>query len=142
MNKKSNKCDVVSKNCLIFAAQSYNNFSNNRRNWLKKPENITVRLRTPKIKQSNMKRYFKNLWHAFIGKNPFHDELTRVKEEFDVLKSKVSDLSNLYYEASSKIQVSEQQIRDYQQLVENLRRRLADKDDVIKALQSAMTKKE
>ena len=40
------------------------------------------------------------------------------------------------------MQVSEQQVKDYQLLVENLRRRLVDKDDVIKALQSAMTKKE
>ena len=89
-----------------------------------------------------MKRYFKNLWHALIGRNPFQLELERVREDFKKTEAKVRDLNALYYEVRSKIQNSEHQINDYQVLVENLRRRLADKDDIIKALQSSMLNKE
>ena len=109
----------------------------------KKPENVTARKCIPKIKQSKkMKRYFKNLWHALIGRNPFQLELERVREDFKKTEAKVRDLNALYYEVRSKIQNSEHQINDYQVLVENLRRRLADKDDIIKALQSSMLNKE
>lgn len=85
-----------------------------------------------------MKRYFKNLWLALIGRNPYQLELERIREDFSQTKAKVRDLNELYYELRSKMLTSENQINDYQVLIENLRRRLVDKDDVIKALQSAI----
>lgn len=85
-----------------------------------------------------MKRYFKNLWLALMGRNSYQLELERVRGDFSQTEAKVRDLNELYYELRSKMQTSESQINDYQVLIENLRRRLADKDDVIKALQSAM----
>ena len=85
-----------------------------------------------------MKQYFENLWLALTGRNPFQKELEQAWKDYEQVAAKVNDLRDLYSELSGKMGVYESQIKDYQTLVENLRRRLNDKDDVIKALQSAI----
>lgn len=71
-----------------------------------------------------MKRYLKNLMKALCGNNPYQDELDRLREEFRTTAKGVKELESLYEKVSG-------QIGDYQKLVENLRKRLSEKNELL-----------
>lgn len=89
-----------------------------------------------------MKRYFKNLVLAIRGRNPFADEVADLNEKMEKAGENVRGLQNQLYAAleyleSAKLLLSlnkkliekrDKQISSMQQLVENLRERIRDKD--------------
>ena len=85
-----------------------------------------------------MKQYFRNLLIAFSGKNPLQTELTRIKEEYEKIAGDAKRLRDLYYECQERWGNTEKQLEecrrhlsDYQKLVENLRQRIVEKDDLM-----------
>lgn len=86
------------------------------------------------IKDKTMKRYFKNLFIALCGNNPYQMELDRVREEYEKTAEKVAQLEDLYWTFKElKVDV-DKQMASYQTLVENLRQRLKEKDEQIAQL--------
>lgn len=107
----------------------------------------------------NLKEYTKMLLFAFLGRNPFRAELDALHEDYRMAVNNISELQNLYcglvekmtdneknlaltsdklLEANEKLASNKTLIegvckqRDsYQQLVENLRERLNEKDMII-----------
>lgn len=78
-----------------------------------------------------MKRYLVNLALALAGRNPFRSELERVKEEYEKTAEKVRLLSDYHIKAQEAIEETRKQTRSYQVLIENLRERLKEKDELI-----------
>lgn len=78
--------------------------------------------------------YFKNLWFALTGNNPYQVELDQVREEYGRTADRVNQLEDFYYKALEKWDESNGHIKDYQALVENLRERVAEKDATISQL--------
>ena len=72
-----------------------------------------------------MKQYLKNLLTALCGNNPFQMELIRVKEEYEKTAARVKQLEELHEKVSG-------QITSYQTLIDNLRQRLDEKNELLK----------
>ena len=82
-----------------------------------------------------MKRYFKNLLSALLGNNPYQAERDELAEKLAKAGENIHGLNELYYNVLEKWEQSDKQVASLQQLVENLRDRIADKDAVIEQLQ-------
>lgn len=85
------------------------------------------------IKQ--MKRYFRNLWLALTGSNPFRSELDEIRDKYEKTAAKVEQLSELYYNSLERWEKAEartesvvKKLHDYENLIENLRERIVNKD--------------
>lgn len=95
-----------------------------------------------------MKYYFRNLLTAICGKNPYRQELDKVKEEMAKADDNVNALRMMYgrvldskcetekrlAEYDRLMQTSEKQLSSFQTLVENLRDRGKEKDATIDQL--------
>lgn len=81
-----------------------------------------------------MKRYFRHLLLAILGKNPFQTELDSLRREYDVLTDKVGKLDDLYGFYKQAIADYNKQVADLQRLVEILRVRVAEKDSLIEQM--------
>lgn len=101
---------------VVLLPQSYNNFGKN--------------LQKMKTKQ-RIRRYFKNLFTALVGNNPYQMEQDRLREEYEKTVDKVRQLDELYWVFKEKQAEADKQMASYQVLVENLRQRLAEKDELI-----------
>ena len=66
-----------------------------------------------------MKRYFKNLLIALLARNPYREELARMTESYNEEKTRICD---------------------YQNLTENLRKRITEKDLAIDDVKSQLRK--
>ena len=89
-----------------------------------------------------MKRYFNNLLLALLGRDPYQQELDKVKKEYELTAEKVKQLDDMRLqfdekmseleakvsEAEKEVSKAEGKIKDYQNLTENLRRRVTEKD--------------
>lgn len=75
-----------------------------------------------------MKQYFKNLVLAICGRDPFAEEVADLKEKLEKAGENVSGLNEMYYSALEKWEAAEKRAASQQQLVENLRERIRDKD--------------
>jgi len=82
-----------------------------------------------------MRRYFKNLLSALLGNNPYQAERDDLEEKLAKASENVRGMNDLYYRALEKWDADKKQLSSLQQLVENLRSRIADKDAVIDQLQ-------
>lgn len=71
-----------------------------------------------------MGAYFKNLATALLGRNPYQLELDRVREEYEKTAEQVRLLDVLYGKVQKKLS-------DYEQLIENLRKRIIEKDQLM-----------
>lgn len=83
-----------------------------------------------------MKRYFKNLLSALLGNNPYEAERDELAAKLEKADENVRGLNELYYTLLEKWAANKRQLASLQQLVENLRERIADKDAVITQLQN------
>ena len=83
-----------------------------------------------------MRRYLKNLLSALLGKNPYQAERDDLAEKLEKTGENVRGLNELYYTVLEKWAANKRQLASLQQLVENLRERIADKDAVIDQLQN------
>lgn len=91
-------------------------------------------------------QYLRNLFSALLGRNPFQEEIDKVKKELESVEEYRRILKLLYQvllskwdaekEQSKKMrrenEKQQQQIKDLQMLVENLRGRVKEKDEDIK----------
>ena len=77
-----------------------------------------------------MKQYFKNLLSALLGNNPYQAERDEMCRQMELAAENVQ-LRNMYCAACEKWEQSDKQVASLQQLVENLRERIKDKDDAI-----------
>lgn len=75
-----------------------------------------------------MKQYFKNLVLAIRGRNPFAEEVADLKEKLEKAAENVSSLRDQLYAALEKWEAAKKSAASQQQLVENLRERIRDKD--------------
>lgn len=75
-----------------------------------------------------MKRYIKNLVLAIRGRKPFAEEVADLKEKLEKAGENVRGLNGMYYSALEKWEAAEKRAVSQQQLVENLRERIRDKD--------------
>lgn len=74
-----------------------------------------------------MGAYFKNIAIALLGRNPYQLELDRVREEYEKTAEQVRLLDELY----GKVQKN---LSDYEQLIENLRKRIIEKDQLMASM--------
>ncbi len=88
-----------------------------------------------------MKRYFKNLWLALTGANPYSDELQDAKEKLDKAADNVSALQNQLYAALEKWEQYAKKTDDYEVLIENLRERIKEKDTLMERMKEDYQKR-
>lgn len=95
-----------------------------------------------------MKHYLKNLFLALTGSTPFLVELEEAKEQLGKSAENMSAIQNQLYSALEKwesatyeVESYKKDVRGYQQLTENLRERIADKDRLIAALEEELSNK-
>lgn len=74
-----------------------------------------------------MGAYFKNLATALFGRNPYQLELDRVREEYEKTAEQVRLLDEQYGKVQKKLS-------DYEQLIENLRKRIIEKDQLMDSM--------
>ena len=75
-----------------------------------------------------MKRYLRNLLMAIIGRNPYQVELDELTEHYEKTAERVMRLEEMHLTLQMKLKETFKWVSDYQALVENLRKRLSDKD--------------
>lgn len=78
-----------------------------------------------------MKRYLKNLLAALLGNNPYEAERDELAAKLEKADENVHGMNELYYTVLEKWAANKRQIASLQQLVENLRERIQDKDAAI-----------
>jgi len=78
-----------------------------------------------------MKRYLKNLLSALLGNNPYQAERDELRRQMEQAEKNMEQLRDMYYTACDKWEQGDKQVASLQQLVENLRERIKDKDAVI-----------
>lgn len=78
-----------------------------------------------------MRRYFKNLLSALLGNNPYQAERDELRRQMEQAGENVRGMNELYYTVLEKWAANKSQLASLQQLVENLRERIKDKDDAI-----------
>ena len=95
-----------------------------------------------------MNRYLRNLLTALLGRNPFQQELEELKKKCDKASDNVKGLNELYYKTVEKWEENSKTLRETlqdlvrcQTLVENLRERISEKDELIAQLQAELDKK-
>jgi chromosome segregation ATPase len=82
-----------------------------------------------------MKNYLRNLLSALLGNNPYQTERDELRRQMEQASENVKQLRDMYCAACEKWEQSDKQVASLQQLVENLRERIKDKDAVIEQLQ-------
>lgn len=78
-----------------------------------------------------MRRYLKNLLSALLGNNPYEAERDELAAKLAKADENVRGLNELYYNMVERWEAEQKQMASLQQLVENLRERIKDKDDAI-----------
>lgn len=81
-----------------------------------------------------MRRYLKNILSALLGNNPYEAERDDLAAKLEQAGENYRGLNELYYNVLEKWEAERKQIASLQQLVENLRERIKDKDAVIEQL--------
>lgn len=79
-------------------------------------------------KNARMKRYFRNLFMALLGSDPFRRELDEVTGKYRKTAERVCQLNEAYYRVLDRLAEIDKTEAGYQALIENLRRRIAEKD--------------
>ena len=79
----------------------------------------------------SMKQYFKNLLSALLGNNPYQAERDDLAARLEQAAENIEKLHNMYCAACETWERSDKQVASLQQLVENLRERIKDKDAAI-----------
>lgn len=87
-----------------------------------------------------MKNYLRNLLSALLGYNPYQTEHDELRRQMEQASENVEQLRNMYCAACEKWEQGDKQVASLQQLVENLRERIKDKDAVIAQLQKEYMK--
>lgn len=76
-------------------------------------------------------RYLRNLILALRGRNPYQQELDGVREEYEHTVEDVRRLGEAHAELSRRYKETRRQVASCQVLIEHLRQRLGEKDELI-----------
>ena len=85
-----------------------------------------------------MKRYLKNLLSVLMGNNPYEAERDDLAAKLEKAGDNVRGLQELYYNMVERWEAERKQMASLQQLVENLRERIKDKDAAINQYKTEM----
>lgn len=86
-----------------------------------------------------MKQYFKNLWTALRGGNPYQMELERVKEEYKKTAERVNGLNDSFLLAEQKKAEAENVLAEYAKKLEEAGATLTGKQNLINEKLSEIT---
>lgn len=75
-----------------------------------------------------IKRYLKNLWIALMGRNPYEEELSEMSTRCERAESFARAVGERVIAMTGEKVRAEMQVRDYQNLTENLRKRITEKE--------------
>lgn len=78
-----------------------------------------------------MKQYFKIFLSALLGNNPYEAERDDLAAKLEKAGENYRGLQELYYNMVERWEAERKQVASLQQLVENLRERIKDKDAAI-----------
>ncbi len=78
-----------------------------------------------------MKRYLKNLLSALLGNNPYRAERDELAAKLEQAGDNFRGLQGLYYNMVERWEAERKQTASLQQLVENLRDRIKDKEAAV-----------
>ena len=85
-----------------------------------------------------MKQYLKTLWLALMGCNPYESELASLREKYEKTAERVTGLQELYFKTlelndqiSRQVDRLEKRGKGDVELIENLRKRIREKDELI-----------
>lgn len=81
-----------------------------------------------------MRRYFKNLIRAVLNINPYKAELDELRDHYEKAAENVQLLDGLYEKAAGQMTATEKMMGSLQALVENLRQRIDEKDELMKRM--------
>ena len=81
-----------------------------------------------KLQKKQWVRYIRHIILALLNKNPFQEELERVKSEYEQTANNLKDAQEQIFIIEEKLSGAESLVKDYQNLTENLRERITDKD--------------
>lgn len=85
---------------------------------------------------SKVKIYFNTLRLALLGRNPYRKELDELRNEYEEISGKVILLKELYCSCVDNIDQYKKRTNGLNQLVENLRERIGEKDVIIQRTKS------
>lgn len=95
-----------------------------------------------------MRRYIKNLLMALHGHDPFAWELSEVRSRLDIkatdyeyLREQYQKALSLWNDATTECEVAKGQLDNALKLVENLRERLAEREETIKQINTEYQKR-
>lgn len=86
------------------------------------------------INDEAMKQYFKTLWTALTGCNPYAVELEQVRREYEATANDVTIAKELYMTCAERIVEYKKQTAALQNLTETLRQHLAEKDELMERM--------
>ena len=81
-----------------------------------------------------MERYFKNLLIALLGRNPYQLELERKTNEYELTAEEVERQRDQIYLLEARLATLQRDVQGFQNLTENLRKRVTDKDIALDGL--------
>lgn len=80
--------------------------------------------------------YIKNLMTALFGENPYRRELEEIRDHYEKTAERVAQLEDIRFMFEQKMDDTEKQLASYQALVENLRERVREKDELIHKMEA------
>ena len=87
-----------------------------------------------------MKEYFKNLWRAICGSNPFRKELDELKSKYEKTAADVSNLSVMCSTAIEKYNKAELLVIQFKTIADDMHSQLVEKDKIIERLNKQLKK--
>ena len=87
-----------------------------------------------------MKEYWKNLWNAIRGRNPYRAELDEVKAKYEKTAKDVSHLSVIYQKCIEQWNEAEVKASQVLTMADGLKQQLAERDQEIKRLRKQIKK--
>ena len=80
---------------------------------------------------SKVKIYFNTLRLALLGRNPYRKELDELRNGYEKISSKIISLKDMYCSCVDNIDQYKKRTNGLNQLVENLRERIGEKDVIL-----------
>ena len=106
---------------VVLLCQSYKYFS---KICNKSPKNVVISVKT-------MRKYLTNLFHSLMGHNPYQMELDALRECYEKTAERVGELNDFYYKSLDKFDDARKQVLGYQKLIENLRTRISEYENMV-----------
>ena len=80
--------------------------------------------------------YIKNLMTALLGDNPYRKELEEIRGRYEKTAVRVAQLEEIRFRLEEQMDGTEKQLASYQSLIENLRERVREKDELIHKMEA------